>query len=324
MILVTGATGLVGSQLVTALVAEGKSVRALYRTSIPTIIGGEQIEWFQADILDAVALETAMIGIEQVYHCAAIVNFSAKNKDAIHQTNIEGTANVVNTALDAAVQKMVFVSSVAALGRIRENEPINETMNWSAETSNSEYGKSKYLAELEVWRGIGEGLEAVIVNPVIILGPGDWEKGSSGIFKSAYNEFPWYTNGSSGFVDVLDVVAAMTQLMDSDISAQRFIVSAENTGYRNIINMIADGFGKKRPYRKVSRWMAEIVWRLERLKAIFTGKNPLLTKETTRTARAVVNFDNKKLLKALPNFQYRNLNDSIKRICTELKTIYHL
>jgi nucleoside-diphosphate-sugar epimerase len=322
MILVTGATGLLGSHLVTALVQQGKSVRALYRSAIPTIKGGDLVEWMQADILDVIALEAAMLGIEQVYHCAAIVSFNSKNRDAVHHTNIEGTANIVNAALDAGIQKLVFVSSVAALGRIREGSLINETMNWSDETSNSEYGKSKYLAELEVWRGIGEGLDAVIVNPVIILGPGNWNKGSSGIFKSAYNEFPWYTHGSSGFVDVLDVVSVMMQLMDSTITAQRFIVSAENTGYRNIFTMIANGFGKRPPNRKVSPWMAEIVWRLEGVKALFTRKEPLLTKETTRTARAIVNYDNSKLLKALPNFKYRPLNDSIQRICSELKSVY--
>lgn len=324
MILVTGATGLVGSHLVSALVREGKSVRAIYRTSIPVIIGGDQVDWVQADILDVVSLETAMIGIDQVYHCAAIVSFSAKNKDSIHQTNIDGTANVVNAALVGNIQKMVFVSSVAALGRIREGSLINENMNWSKETSNSEYGKSKYLAEVEVWRGIGEGLNAVIVNPVIILGPGNWNKGSTGIFKSAYNEFPWYTQGSSGFVDVWDVVKSMIQLMDSPINAQRFIVCADNTSYRNVFSMIANAFGKKPPHRKVSPLMAEIVWRLESIKALFTGKEPLLTKETSRTARAVVNFDNSKLLKAIPTFKYSNLNDSIQRICAELKNNHKL
>ncbi len=324
MILVTGATGLVGSHLVSALVREGKSVRAIYRTSIPVIIGGDQVDWVQADILDVVSLETAMIGIDQVYHCAAIVSFSAKNKDSIHQTNIDGTANVVNAALVGNIQKMVFVSSVAALGRIREGSLINENMNWSKETSNSEYGKSKYLAEVEVWRGIGEGLNAIIVNPVIILGPGNWNKGSTGIFKSAYNEFPWYTQGSSGFVDVWDVVKSMIQLMDSPINAQRFIVCADNTSYRNVFSMIANAFGKKPPHRKVSPLMAEIVWRLESIKALFTGKEPLLTKETSRTARAVVNFDNSKLLKAIPTFKYSNLNDSIQRICAELKNNHKL
>ena len=190
MILVTGATGLVGSHLIKALVAQGRTVRALYRSEIPATPEASAIEWFKADILDIVALEEAMVGVQQVYHCAAIVSFTAKNKSALQHTNIEGTANIVNACLNAGVEKLLFVSSVAALGRIREDQAINETMNWSEETSNSEYGKSKYLAEIEVWRGMGEGLNVVVVNPVIILGPSDWKKGSTAIFKSAYDEFP--------------------------------------------------------------------------------------------------------------------------------------
>jgi nucleoside-diphosphate-sugar epimerase len=197
-------------------------------------------------------------------------------------------------------------------------------MNWSEETSNSEYGKTKYLAEMEVWRGIGEGLDAVIVNPVIILGSGDWNGGSSGIFKSAYNSFPWYTNGASGFVDVKDVTTAMTALMKSDISAQRFIISGHNTPYRTIFNLIADAFKVPRPHKRVTPLLASIVWRLEAVKALFTGSSPLLTKETTLTAQAVVNFDNTKLLKALPHFSYTPLENTITRVVEELKEKYNL
>jgi nucleoside-diphosphate-sugar epimerase len=207
---------------------------------------------------------------------------------------------------------------VAALGRIRENKPIDETMNWSEETSNSEYGKSKYLAETEVWRGISEGLNAVIVNPVIILGSGDWNKGSSELFKSAYDEFPWYTEGISGFVDVIDVVKAMILLMESNISAERYIISAENRGYREIFSLIAENFNKKPPYKKVTPFLASIVWRIEALKGMITGKAPLLTKETAATAQAKVNFDNTKLLQQLPGFAYTPIADSIHRICKEL------
>lgn len=324
MILVTGATGLVGSHLIKALVAQGKSVRALYRSEIPSIPEASTIDWFKADILDIVALEEAMFGVQQVYHCAAIVSFTAKNKKTLQHTNIEGTANIVNACLNAGVEKLLFVSSVAALGRIREDEAINETMNWSEETSNSEYGKSKYLAEIEVWRGMGEGLNVVVVNPVIILGASDWSKGSTAIFKSAYDEFPWYTEGSSGFVDVLDVVDAMILLMDSNISEQRFILSGANLPYRDIFTMIANAFEKKPPHKKVTALLAEIVWRLEEIKGSITGKSPLLTKETSRTARASVAFDNSKLLKALPEFHYRPMQDSIERICGELKKIYQL
>jgi nucleoside-diphosphate-sugar epimerase len=329
MIFITGASGLLGASLIETLVnshdgATDLQIRALYRKQIPSIQFAEKIEWIEGDILDVVVLEEALKGVSEVYHCAAIVSFDPKQKQRMHATNIDGTANVVNACIDAGIKKLLFVSSVAALGRIREDGPINETMNWSEETSNSEYGKTKYLAEMEVWRGIGEGLDAVIVNPVIILGSGDWNGGSSGIFKSAYNRFPWYTNGASGFVDVKDVTTAMKALMKSDISAQRFIISGHNTPYRTIFNLIADAFKVPRPYKRVTPLLASIVWRLEAVKAFFTGSSPLLTKETTLTAQAVVNFDNTKLLKALPHFSYTPLENTITRVVEELKEKYNL
>ena len=245
MILVTGGAGLLGSELIRQLLSQGKKVRAIYnKTPLPNF-HSELLEQFQCNILDVVGLEDVMQGIEQVYHCAAIVSFAPSRKRELFSINIEGTANVVNAALQAGIQKMVHVSSVAALGRIREGEPINETMNWTEETSNSIYGQSKYLGELEVWRGIGEGLNAVIVNPVIILGCADWKSGSSQIFKSVYDEFPWYTEGVSGFVDAGDVAKAMIALMQSDISNERFIISAENSSYRQVFNWIADGNQKQ-------------------------------------------------------------------------------
>jgi nucleoside-diphosphate-sugar epimerase len=321
MILVTGATGLVGAHLIQYLVSQGRNVRALYRSEPPSVNG---VDWVKGDILDVTELAVAMQGITEVYHCAAIVSFSPKTKQQLFKTNIEGTANVVNACIEANVTKLCFVSSVAALGRIREDKPIDETMNWSEETSNSNYGKSKFLAEMEVWRGIGEGLNAVIVNPVIILGAGDWNKGSSEIFKSAYNEFPWYTNGSSGFVDVKDVVNAMVQLMDKNVFAQRFILSGDNWTYKKIFTTIAQHFNKQPPHKQVTPLIAAIVWRLEAVKGWFTGKQPMLTKETAKTAQAKVQFDNSKLRKYLPDFEYTPLEESIKRVCQELKQLHQL
>jgi dihydroflavonol-4-reductase len=318
-ILVTGGAGLLGKELITQLLLTGKPVRAIYNKTPLANFHNTNLQQMQCNILDVVGLEEAMKGIEQVYHCAAIVSFNPRHKQQMFKINIEGTANVVNAALDAGVKKMVYVSSVAALGRIRENEPINETMNWTEETSNSAYGQSKYLAEMQVWRGIGEGLNAVMVNPVVILGPGDWNSGSSQIFKTAYEEFPWYTNGSSGFVDVKDVVKAMIELMNSDISAERFIISAENRSYADLFNLMAKAFGKKPPHKKVTATIAKIVWRLEAVKSFFTGKDPLLTKETAATAMAKVSFDNSKLKSFLPGFTYRKIEDSIADTCAALQ-----
>ena len=324
MIFVTGASGLLGSHLIQSLVAKGKMVRALYRNQIPSFKGAEKVDWVAGDLLDVTALTDAMDGATQVYHCAAIVSFSPSKAAMMIKANQEGTANLVNICLDQKVEKLVFVSSVAALGRIREDAPIDETMHWTPETSNSIYGKSKYLAEMEVWRGMAEGLNIAIVNPVIIFGAGDWNKGSSEIFKSSYHQFPWYTNGVSGFVDVLDVVDAMQLLMDSPIVGQRYIISAENLSYQTVFTKIANAFSKKPPSRKVTPLLAAIVWRLEAIKSLFTGKTPLLTKETAATAQAKVYFNNEKFLKAFPSFQYRSMDTTIQRVSAELTDLHQL
>jgi len=324
MIFVTGASGLVGSHLIQSLLIKGKKVRALYRQSVPVFAGSDQCEWIKGDILDPIGLTEALEGVDYVYHCAAIVSFAPGAAAKMLQSNVEGTANVVNACLVQQIKKLIFVSSVAALGRIRENQAIDETMNWTPETSNSVYGQSKYLAELEVWRAMEEGLPMAIVNPVIILGAGDWNNGSSGIFKSAYNEFPWYTKGMSGFVDVLDVVDAMQLLMESEVTGQRYVLSADNLYYRDLFNAIATAFNKRLPYKKVTPFLAGIVWRLEALKGLLTGKAPLLTKETAATAQAIVKFNNRKFLDAFPNFKYRNLEETIQRVAGELKQLHQL
>ena len=324
MIIVTGASGLVGSHIIKELSLQQKNIVALYNTTAPSKELESLATWKQVDILDIVEVEEIFKNADQVYHCAALVSFNPKEKKQIHKLNLEGTKNVVNACLSCGVKKLVHVSSVAALGRIRPEEKINESMNWSEETSNSEYGKTKYLSEMEVWRGIGEGLKAVIVNPSIILGASNWNSGSTAIFKNVYDEFPWYTNGSSGFVDVVDVAKAMIALMNSDISSERFILSGWNLPYKKVFDEIAINFNKKLPSKKVTAFIAAIVWRLKKLESYFTGKNPLLTKETAATALTNVEYDNSKLLKAIPEFKYSNFEESIQRICHELKLKYNL
>ena len=324
MIIVTGASGLVGSHIIKELSIQQKNIIALYNTTAPSKEQESLATWKQVDILDIVEVEEIFKNADQVYHCAALVSFNPKEKKKIHKLNLEGTKNVVNACLSCGVKKLVHVSSVAALGRIRPEEKINESMNWSEETNNSEYGKTKYLSEMEVWRGIGEGLKAVIVNPSIILGASNWNSGSTAIFKNVYDEFPWYTNGSSGFVDVVDVAKAMIALMNSDISSERFILSGWNLPYKKVFDEIAINFNKKLPSKKVTAFIAAIVWRLKKLESYFTGKNPLLTKETAATALTNVEYDNSKLLKAIPEFKYSNFEESIQRICDELKLKYNL
>lgn len=318
-VLVTGGAGLLGSALISQLLSHGKKVTAIYNNKIPVGFEKAALKTVKCNILDVIGLEEVMEGVDELYHCAGKVSFAPGKVQELFKINVEGTANVVNAALNAGVKKMVHVSSVAALGRIREVEPITETMQWTEETSNSKYGQSKYLGELEVWRGIAEGLNAVIVNPSIILGPGDWNESSTEIFRSVYHESPWYTDGTTGFVDAADVAKAMILLMESEISAERFILSGENKSYQELFNKIADAFNKKRPSKKVTPLLAAIVWRLESVKSRVTKKSPLITKETAATALAKVTFDNSKIKKFLPTFNFRPLDETIHATCTVLQ-----
>ena len=319
MILVTGGAGLLGTEVITQLLQQGKQVKAIYNKTALATFNSNNLIQEQVDILDVVALENCMQGITTIYHCAALVSFLPGEEQKLFKINVEGTANIVNAALCAGVKKIVHVSSVAALGRIRENEIINESMQWSPATSNSKYGHSKYLGEIEMWRGVAEGLNAVVVNPVIILGPADWNESSTRIFKTVYDEFPWYTEGSTGFVDVRDVATVMIALMDSNISGERFIISAENVTYQYLFNMIAKAFNKRPPHKKVTPLIAKLVWRMQAIKSKFTHTAPLVTKETAATALAKVNFDNSKLFKFLPGFKYHTLQETVTYTCNALQ-----
>ncbi len=324
MIFVTGATGLLGSHLLKVLLKGEQPVKALYRTTIPQFEHSDKASWVQGDILDVPFLEEAMAGVTQVYHCAAVVSFHLGQVKSLYTTNVEGTANVVNASLQCGVKKLLHVSSVAALGNAGNNAEIDEASQWLETTNRSVYGKTKYLAEMEVWRGVGEGLEAVIINPSIILGTDDWNEGSAQLFKTVYNEFPWYTNGITGFVDVLDVVKAMIVLMNSDISSERFIINAENRRYKEVFDMIADGFHKSKPHRLVSPFLAGLIWRVEAIRSFFTQHKPLLTKETATSAQAERFYSNAKFLHAFPQFHFTPLAQSIAHICLQFQQEYHL
>lgn len=323
MILVTGGSGLLGAELIRQLLQSGKRVRALVNQKPLSLPNHPMLEQARGSILDVMALEEAMQGVEDVYHCAALVSFDPGDDARLYKINVEGTANLVNAALDAGVRRFAFVSSVAALGRHKDGVPVDESMNWSKETHNSRYGQSKYLAEMEVWRGMAEGLNAVVVNPSVIIGPGDWNSSSTAIFKSVYNGFPWYSEGVNGFVDVRDVAKAMILLTEKDIFGERFILNGHHATYKSVFELMAKAFGKNPPHRKVTPFLAGLVWRWEKIKSKLTGTRPLVTKETAETALAKVEYRNDKLLKALPGFIYTGLEESIAFTCNELSGQFH-
>jgi nucleoside-diphosphate-sugar epimerase len=318
-VLVTGGTGFLGAYIIKSLVEKGVAVRAIRRSGkLPFYISSEildKVEWVEGDVLDIVSLEDAMQGVDSVIHSAAIVSFSKDDHRQMYGVNVEGTANVVNAALENNIQRLLHVSSVAALGRTTKAEMVSEQKKWEDNKNNTHYAISKHEAEVHVWRGFAEGLEGAIINPSTILGYGNWHSSSCAIFKNAYRQFPWFTKGLNGFVGVEDVAEVAVQLLQSGINQKRFIVNAENRAFQKLFNSIADGFGKKHPHREATKSIGEIAWRLESLKSFLTGKKPLLTRETAKIAHSQTSFDNSALLSALPGFAFTPLDTVIKNSC---------
>ncbi|MEQ1677013.1 MAG: SDR family NAD(P)-dependent oxidoreductase [Chitinophagaceae bacterium] len=318
-ILVTGGTGFLGSYIIKLLVEKGYSVRAIRRSDklpswIPAAIFNT-VEWVEGDVLDVVALQDAMEGVDTVIHSAAAVSFLKKDRSRMYQVNVEGTANVVNMALEKKVPRLVHISSVAALGRSGNGGHVTEERKWEESKVNTHYAISKFKAELQVWRGMAEGLQGVILNPSTILGYGDWHSSSCAIFKKVHDEFKWYTPGINGFVDVEDVAKVAIVLMETNITEQRFIVSGATWPFKKLQDTIADSFGKKRPSKKTTPFILGLAWRMERLKSIFTGKKPILTKESAKVAQSQTWFENDKLLKTLPEFSFTPLEETIRKAC---------
>lgn len=318
-ILVTGGTGFLGSYILKALIEKGYQVRALCRSNkrpfyIPPAIL-DKVEWVEGDVLDVVSLDDAMKGIDAIIHAAAVVSFQRSDRQLMQSVNVEGTANVVNLALENNVTRLVHVSSVAALGRSEQGGEVNEEKKWEENKLTTHYARSKFKAELEVWRGMAEGLDAVIMNPSTILGYGDWHQSSCAIFRNIYKGFKWYSPGINGFVDVEDTARAALLLLESNISGERFIINGDNWPFKQLMFTIADRFGVKRPARLATPLLTGIAWRLEAFKSFFTRQKPLLTRESARVAHSFTRFSNLKLLQALPGFTFTPLEQSIENAC---------
>ena len=316
--LITGCNGLVGSHVARLILEEGGQVRAIRRKNSDLSLVADiqdQIEWYKTDILDVLGLFEAVEGIDYVVHVAAMISFSPKQKSAMHKVNVEGTANVVNACLAKGVKKLAYVSSVGAIGRPLKKTHLDESQKWEKSPLNSEYGLSKYLGEQEVFRGIAEGLDAVIVNPSLILGQGDWQKSSTQLFKYVWDEKKFYPKGIINYIDVRDVADAIFKLIHSEKTAERFILSAGNVPYAEFLHLVAKQFNKEIKYRLVQPWMGAIAWRMEKLKSWLTGKEPLLTKETVRSSSSITTFDGHKIEQEI-DFKYRSLSESIEWVCT--------
>lgn len=330
MILVTGGTGLVGAHLLLHLIETrnigSDKIRAIYRTTesiektkslfqlYNKINLFHAIEWMQADMIDVPSLEHAFKGISQVYHCAAIISFDPKDEEKIRKINIEGTANIVNFCLNYKIQKLCYVSSIAALGDLAPHENIiTEETEWNPEKPHSDYAISKYGAEMEIWRGQQEGLNILIVNPGVIIGPGFQEQGSGLLFKKVANGLSFYTLGTTGFVAVNDVVKITTDLMNSEICNQRFTLIGQNISFREVLNSIADALNVQKPAKHVSPFFMEIVWRIDWILAVICGQKREFTKATAKASYSKNLYSNQKIKETL-KIEFTDVHQYIREI----------
>lgn len=323
MILVTGATGLVGSHLALRLIENGEKVRAIYRkeqsrTQVKSLFEAyekeslfESIEWIKADLNDLTTLEIAFDGIQRVYHCAALISFDPKDEKELRKTNIEGTANIVNFCLAKNINKLCHLSSIATLGDLKEHETqFSEKSEWNAEKNHSDYAITKYGAEMEVWRGQQEGLSVIVFNPGVILGPGFWNKGSGSLFLNAAKGMPFYTKGATAFVGVEDVVALMTKGMNSEISGERFVVVAENGTFKALLSLIAEALQLKKPSVLIPSWVTELAWRLDAVNAMVFRQKRRFSKETARASQETNTYCHKKVRETF-GYDFKNIKDCV-------------
>ena len=332
MILVTGGTGLVGAHLLLHLLENGEEkIRVLYRNSkncsktkslFEHYNKGDlfsKIEWIQGDILDIPSLEIAFQNINYVYHCAASISFNPDDENELRKVNIEGTANIVNFCIDKNVIKLCHVSSIAALGDLAQHETIiTEETEWNPEVLHSDYGISKYGAEMEVWRGHQEGLQVVIVNPGVIFGPCFWNQGSGKFITSIKKGIPFYSNGSTGYVAVTDVVKIMFQLMKSDVNGERFILISENITFKDIIFKIATKLNAKKPNIEAKSWMLYLAWRLDWLLSLIFRTKRKISKQS---AQSLLNNDvisNEKIKNYL-NYNFEPIDSYLDKIIPSFK-----
>ncbi len=331
MILVTGGTGLVGAHLLYNLCLTNNKVVAIYRTKekqnttfeIFELYGNtslfNNIIWKKADITDVSELKTAFKDITHVYHAAALVSFTTQDKHLLRKINIEGTANIVNLCIDYNIAKLCYVSSIATLSQKPKQQFITEDSDWNPEGDHSDYSLSKFGAEMEVWRGSQEGLDVVVVNPGVIFGFGNWQYNTSKLFLKIKEGFPYYTEGKTGVVDVIDVAKVMIQLMNSNITGERFILVAENIDYKTIFKLIATNLSVKVPSKKITKTITEIAWRINSFLSFvsFYRIDLGIYKYSTRAAHKIKHYKGDKIEKHL-NFNYTPFTSTIKNIVSKL------
>lgn len=327
MILVTGGTGLIGSHLLYVLVRKHERVRAIHRIgsdllSVKKIFElytedvdalYQKIEWIEADLNDIPALTEAFQGITKVYHCAANIDFDPSRYFHLKKINVEGTANIVNLSLAHKIEKICYVSSVATFAKALPGKLVKEETYWNPDEKNNVYAISKYGAEMEIWRGTQEGLPAVIVNPGIVLGLSPHSEGSGTIVDLAKEGISYYSEGGMGFVDVRDVVKAMVQLMESAIENEQFILVSANVSYKEVLQLLAEGFGEKGPQKKLNKPIMLFLSNLEWFFSNALGKDRKLPISMVRSMFSFPKYDASKIKSTL-DFAFIPFEETIAEV----------
>ncbi|MBL0045553.1 MAG: NAD-dependent epimerase/dehydratase family protein [Flavobacteriales bacterium] len=338
MDLVTGGTGIVGAHVLNELLARDGSVRAIHRSTsdrdlVRRILRHyhadgdarfDRIQWVEGDLLDPDALSEAMSGIERVFHCAALVSFDARDREAMFRNNISGTANVVNAMLANGVQRLCHVSSTATIGARIDGSPnpgsearVNEDVPFVSGKNASPYAVSKHEAEMEVQRGIAEGLHAVMVNPCVVIGPGANGRSSMTIIDRMRNGSRFFPRGSNAIVDARDVATAMVRMIDEGSCGERYLLIGENLTYKKLFGTVANAFGKSSPVSELHPWMLELAWRAEAARTLFGGR-PMITKISARTASRTRNYDGSRARNLLA-MNFRNVEEAVQNVARFLK-----
>jgi dihydroflavonol-4-reductase len=317
MVAVTGANGLLGSFIVRKLIEKQVPFVAFKRKDSDTTLLSDvasHITWRTADMLDPVQLDEALEGVTKVIHTAGVVSFNPRRATYVMDNNVIGTRNLINECLSKKIARLVHISSVAALGRQKNQTLIDEKNQWIDNPMNTVYAKSKYLAELEIFRAQEEGLNSVIVNPSVILAPADWTKSSAKLFRYVWDEKPFYTDAYLNYVDVRDVAGITVRLLDEKVSGHRLILNAGKISFYNFFEQVATRFNRRPPGIRLGSRFLRLVARFEELRARISGSEPVLTRETARLSGTEFLYSNKKI-KELLLVEFQPIEASLDWCC---------